>query len=64
MGYYESWSPQRPCDSFTPSQLAPEKYTHLYYSFALIGGDGSVSLAPRLVTVIADCFLLTTLQRS
>jgi GH18 family chitinase len=65
MGYYESWSPQRPCDAFSPSDLDPTRYTHLYYSFALIGGDGSVStsfdvlwlgkrdadLLPRLVDI-------------
>ncbi|KAI4865394.1 family 18 glycosyl hydrolase [Hypoxylon rubiginosum] len=36
VGYYESWSSTRKCDSWSPSDIDPTKWTHLNYAFALI----------------------------
>ncbi|KAJ5094625.1 CAZyme family GH18, partial [Penicillium angulare] len=35
IGYYESWSSERTCDSWTPSNLPVTSLTHIYWSFAL-----------------------------
>ncbi|KAJ5918124.1 hypothetical protein N7454_010499 [Penicillium verhagenii] len=34
IGYYEGWSSDRVCDSWSPSNIAASGLTHLYYSFA------------------------------
>ncbi|TGO28825.1 hypothetical protein BPAE_0022g00150 [Botrytis paeoniae] len=36
IGYYESWSYNRPCDSFSPEKIQGSAWTHLNYAFALI----------------------------
>jgi chitinase len=36
VGYYEGWSPQRPCNAIYPEQIPLGKYTHLNYAFASI----------------------------
>ncbi|KAJ5344046.1 CAZyme family GH18 [Penicillium brevicompactum] len=35
IGYYESWSAERTCDSWSPSNLPVQSLTHIYWSFAL-----------------------------
>jgi chitinase len=35
IGYYESWSTSRTCDSWTPSNIAASSLTHINYAFAL-----------------------------
>ncbi|KAH6655949.1 hypothetical protein BKA67DRAFT_675964 [Truncatella angustata] len=35
IGYYESWSTSRVCDSWTPSNIAASSLTHINYAFAL-----------------------------
>ncbi|KAK1145844.1 hypothetical protein N8T08_003790 [Aspergillus melleus] len=39
VGYYEGWSPNRPCNPFYPEQIPPNVYTHLNYAFATINPD-------------------------
>lgn len=36
VGYYEGWSPQRPCNAIYPEQIPLGIYTHLNYAFASI----------------------------
>ena len=36
MGYYESWSYNRTCDSWSPETIDASAWTHLFYAFALI----------------------------
>ncbi|KAK8109605.1 hypothetical protein PG999_007742, partial [Apiospora kogelbergensis] len=36
VGYYESWSPSRPCNQFYPEQIPKGIYTHLNFAFATI----------------------------
>lgn len=36
VGYYEGWSPDRPCHPFYPEQIPEGIYTHLNYAFASI----------------------------
>lgn len=36
MGYYESWSPTRPCNKFYPEQIPLGVYTHINFAFATI----------------------------
>lgn len=36
VGYYESWSPDRPCNQFFPEQIPKFIYTHLNFAFATI----------------------------
>jgi GH18 family chitinase len=36
VGYYEGWSPSRPCHAFYPEQIPLGIYTHLNYAFASI----------------------------
>jgi GH18 family chitinase len=36
VGYYEGWSPNRPCNKFYPEQLPVGVYTHLNFAFASI----------------------------
>lgn len=36
VGYYESWSPDRPCNQFYPEQIPKFIYTHLNFAFATI----------------------------
>lgn len=36
MGYYESWSYNRSCDSWSPATIDASAWTHLFYAFALI----------------------------
>ncbi|KAI0203375.1 glycoside hydrolase [Astrocystis sublimbata] len=36
IGYYESWSPSRPCGQWYVSDIDAAKWTHLNYAFALI----------------------------
>jgi len=36
VGYYESWSPDRPCNQFYPEQIPKFIYTHLIFAFATI----------------------------
>ncbi|TGO53267.1 hypothetical protein BELL_1599g00010 [Botrytis elliptica] len=36
IGYYESWSCNRPCDSLLPEQIQGSAWNHLNYAFALI----------------------------
>jgi len=43
IGYYESWSYTRTCDTWTPEAIDPTKWTHLNYAFALIGSDFRIS---------------------
>nr|POE65199.1 killer toxin subunits alpha/beta [Quercus suber] len=43
IGYYESWSPSRPCDVWQPETINAFALTHLNYAFALI--DQSFHLA-------------------
>lgn len=43
IGYYESWSYQRPCDAWTPEDISAGVWTHLNFAFALIGSDGKIS---------------------
>lgn len=38
VGYYEGWSPRRPCNPYYPEQI-PHVYTHLNYAFATINPD-------------------------
>lgn len=35
IGYYESWSPDRACDGWAPSDISANGLTHLFFSFAL-----------------------------
>lgn len=39
VGYFESWSYNRPCDTLHPSQLDTKLWTHLNYAFALINPE-------------------------
>jgi GH18 family chitinase len=36
VGYYEGWSPNRPCNKFFPEQIPRGVYTHLNFAFATI----------------------------
>lgn len=36
VGYYEGWSPNRPCNKFYPEQIPRGVYTHLNFAFATI----------------------------
>lgn len=60
VGYYEGWSPTRPCKSFWPEQIPPNVYTHLNYAFASINpttyevvpaNQGEIDLMQRLTSL-------------
>ena len=36
VGYYESWSVSRPCDSMKPEDIPASAYSHLNFAFAYI----------------------------
>jgi chitinase len=36
IGYYEGWSPSRPCDARNPEDLDVTALTHVYFSFAYL----------------------------
>lgn len=58
VGYYEAWSPTRPCNTFYPEQIPLGVYTHLNFAFATINPNtfelelGS-SLDERLLSRLA-----------
>ncbi|KAJ6032574.1 hypothetical protein N7540_003306 [Penicillium herquei] len=43
IGYYESWSYDRKCNSWAPEDITVGVWTHLNYGFALIGSDYRIS---------------------
>lgn len=43
IGYYESWSYTRQCDSWKPQDIDAGAWTHINYAFALIGPDNKVA---------------------
>ncbi|KUI60196.1 Chitotriosidase-1 [Cytospora mali] len=43
IGYYESWSQTRSCDTWLPSDIDASKWTHLNYAFALISDTYQVA---------------------
>ncbi|KAJ5219685.1 hypothetical protein N7468_008889 [Penicillium chermesinum] len=43
IGYYESWSYGRKCNSWSPEDITVGVWTHLNYGFALIGSDYRIS---------------------
>ncbi|CZR66788.1 uncharacterized protein PAC_16689 [Phialocephala subalpina] len=43
IGYYESWSYDRPCDAWAPENITAGVWTQLNYAFALIGSDYTIS---------------------
>ncbi|KAJ5240268.1 hypothetical protein N7468_004887 [Penicillium chermesinum] len=45
IGYYEGWSPDRPCHAFYPDQIPIGVYTHLNYAFASIDPESFEVLA-------------------
>lgn len=45
VGYYEGWSPGRPCNQFYPEQIPLGVYTHLNFAFATINPE-SFELQP------------------
>ncbi|KAH7124726.1 putative class V chitinase [Dactylonectria macrodidyma] len=60
VGYYEGWSPSRPCKKFYPENIPAGIYTHLNFAFASIdpntyqvvpSSDSDVDLMKRLVYV-------------
>lgn len=60
VGYYESWSPDRPCNKFYPEQIPKGIYTHLNFAFATIdpvtfevklGAPTDADLAKRLTNL-------------
>ena len=49
VGYYEAFNPDRPCLTMTADQI-PTGYSHVHFSFAGIGSDLAVKLAPGSTT--------------
>ncbi|KAI4721608.1 glycoside hydrolase [Aureobasidium sp. EXF-10727] len=43
IGYYESWSYSRTCDSWAPEKIDASLWTHLNYAFALIDSSGKIA---------------------
>lgn len=45
VGYYEAWNENRPCLWMDPSQISPNKYTHIHFAFARLNPDLSVDVS-------------------
>lgn len=45
IGYYESWSTQRPCDAWYPEDLNTDLLTHINFAFAMVGPDNRIAAA-------------------
>ncbi|QRW14045.1 chitinase [Ceratobasidium sp. AG-Ba] len=62
IGYFESWSGDRPCDQWDPSMISASQITHLNFAFALI--DSSNRIAPSTAADTALYKQVMTLKDS
>ncbi|KAH8900846.1 hypothetical protein GQ53DRAFT_584267, partial [Thozetella sp. PMI_491] len=43
IGYFESWSTKRSCDTWQPEYINPQLWTHINFAFAVIGSDNQIA---------------------